>query len=119
MFIENDAYNDCEDLTCGDYKGHNMLFELFNHTVHEDLTERGQARKFEHIIAQLRVSTIELQGVGKLARDYSIEKGDDGDPLVDMLEHLHRTGLVLGLDYCLEIGQEPICNKGDSEKHNA
>lgn len=65
--IENDAYDDSEYLSGGDYKWNYMLFELFDQSVDKDLPDWSQTRQYDHVTYERRILLSKLVRAFQLA----------------------------------------------------
>lgn len=108
MMKVEDAESDCKELSGGDDKGREMLFELFDHAIDEHLSDCAQNAHDQHVQHEDLVLEEEFEDVHDFEQDAGVKERDDGDPLVYLGHHLHGKRLVFGLDLCLEVRQKAI-----------
>ena len=75
MVVENDADDHCQDLSAWYRKGHEMLFELLDHTADEELASARQHQEGEQVDSNEGVLEQEdgKENIYKLARRSAIE----------------------------------------------
>ena len=103
MLVEYDADYHSKNLTSGDYKRNNVLLELLYHSVNKNLTYCCQTWQQKYVSYEWRVLVREFIWALKLTCYQGVAPAQYCYPLVNMHKHLHRSGLILWLNNCLEI----------------
>lgn len=113
MSIVNNANEDCQYFSGCYHEWHNVLLELFDHSIYEELASAAHQRHAEQV-----------QGENGMVEKI-LECGDhchwanhrnqwyDCHPFVDVLHHLGGLRFVLCLNFSLEIWQKSISQQRD------
>lgn len=73
LMMEIDEWeSDSDDFSGGDDKGHDVLFELFDHSVDEDLSDKGEDGHGDEVDGEEGVVPAEVDGVPELADDNGV-----------------------------------------------
>lgn len=104
----DDVYNHSETLPGCDYKGWDMLFEKFYHTIDNQLAKGIQHWKIKQIFLDLFVIYDEIGNRKSLQSSHWKKEGNQGSILVYCKVHLDNTRLVLWFYLCLKVWQKSI-----------
>ena len=111
MVIVEDAESDREDLSGGDDKGREMLFELFDHAIDEHLAHCAQDAHDQHVQHEDLVRKEEPEDVHGFEEDAGVkERDDEGHLFISAIIYM-GSGLYSDLISAWKSGRKPSASR--------